>query len=58
MLPITCDACHQPAPAHDVVNYRSMEGGFRQLCGQCFNAAAARRLGLPGLEPVDFDLSA
>ena len=41
MQPITCDACRQPTPAHDVVNYGSMEGGYRQLCGRCFNEAAA-----------------
>ena len=43
MQPITCDACRQPTPAHDVVNYGSMEGGYRQLCGRCFNEAAASR---------------
>ena len=55
MQPITCDACRQPTVAHDVVNYGSMEGGYRQLCGRCFNAAAASRLGLRGFEHVDFE---
>ena len=45
MQPITCEACRQPTPAHDVVNYGSMEGGYRQLCGRCFNEAAASSLG-------------
>jgi hypothetical protein len=55
MQPITCDACHQPTPAHDVVNYGSMEGGYRRLCGRCFNGAAASRLGLQGFEHVVFE---
>jgi len=55
MQTIICDACHQPAPAHDVVNYGSMEGGYRKLCGRCFNGAAASRLGLQGFEHVVFE---
>lgn len=55
MQPITCDACRQPTVAHDVVNYRSIEGGYRQLRGRCFNEAAASRLGLQGSEHVDFE---
>ena len=55
MQPITCDACRQPTPAHDVVNYGSTEGGYRQLCGRCFNEAAASRLGLQGFEHVVFE---
>lgn len=51
----TCDACRQPTLAHDVVNYGSMEGGYRQLCGRCFNEAAASRLGLRGFEHVVFE---
>ena len=48
MQPITCDACRLPTLAHAVVNYGSMEGGYRQLCDRCFNEAAANRLGLQG----------
>ena len=55
MQPITCDACRQPTVAHDVVNYGSMEGGYRPLCGRCFNEAAARRLGVQGFEQVRFE---
>ena len=55
MPPITCDACHQPADDHDVVNYGSMEAGYRRLCGRCFNEAAATRLGLQGFEHVAFE---
>ena len=55
MQPITCDACRKPTVAHDVVNYGSMEHGYRQLCGRCFNEAAASRLGLQGFEHVSFE---
>jgi hypothetical protein len=55
MPPITCEGCRQPAPSHDVVNYGSIEGGYRQLCGRCFNEAAASRLGLQGFQHVAFE---
>ena len=55
MQPITCDACRKPTVAHDVVNYGSIEGGYRLLCGRCFNEAAASRLGLHGFEHVVFE---
>ena len=55
MQPLTCDACRQPTLSHDIVNYGSMEGGYRQLCGRCFNEAAASRLGLQGFEHVAFE---
>lgn len=55
MQPITCDACRQPTLAHDVVNYGSMEGGYRQLCSRCFNEATASRLGLQGFEHMVFE---
>jgi hypothetical protein len=37
------------------VNYGSMESGYRQLCGRCFNEAAASQLGLQGFEHVGFE---
>ena len=55
MQQITCEACHQLTAAHDVVNYGAMEGGYRQLCGRCFNAAAASRLGLTDFEHISFE---
>jgi hypothetical protein len=55
MQPITCDACRKPAASHDVVNYGSMEGGYRRLCARCFNEAAASRLRLEGFEHVGFE---
>lgn len=38
---IRCEACGTAVPAYDVVNYGSIEGGYRQLCSQCFNAKVA-----------------
>lgn len=55
MKPIPCDACRQPTAAHDVVNFGSMEDGYRQLCFRCFNEAVAGRLGLDAFEHVDFE---
>ena len=55
MQPITCDACRQPTLAHDVVNYGSMEDGYRRLCTRCFNQAAANRLGLQRFEDAAFE---
>lgn len=55
MQPITCDACQQSTPAHDVVHYGSIEGGYRKLCGRCFNETAASRLGLEGFQHVRFE---
>lgn len=55
MQQITCEACHQLTVAHDVVNYGSMEGGYRRLCGQCFNAAVASRLGQTEFEHISFE---
>jgi hypothetical protein len=55
MQPITCDVCRQLALSHDVVNYGSTVGGYQQLCGRCFNEAAASRLGLQGFEHVVFE---
>ncbi len=55
MQQITCEACRQLTAAHDVVNYGSIKGGYRQLCGRCFNAAAASRLGLTDFEHIGFE---
>ena len=48
-------ACHQLTAAHDAVNYGSIEGGYRQLCGRCFNTAAASRLGLNDFEHIELE---
>ncbi|WP_284620745.1 DUF7713 domain-containing protein [Aquabacterium humicola] len=52
---ISCDGCGEPTPAHDVVNYGSVEDGYRRLCGRCFNTDVAERAGLEGFEHVQFE---
>jgi hypothetical protein len=49
---VFCEACGTAAPAYDVVNYGSIEQGYRQLCNQCFNAEVASALGLDHFENV------
>ena len=52
---IRCEACGTATPAYDMVNYGSIEGGYRQLCGQCFNAEVASTRGLDRFENIRFD---
>jgi hypothetical protein len=39
---IRCDGCRRSAPSYDIVNYGSVERGYRRLCGQCFNTEVAK----------------
>jgi len=55
MQQILCDACGQPTRAYDVVNYGSIESGYRKLCGRCFNADVAKRAGIKDFEHVRFE---
>src|ERR1700757_2183693 len=41
-----CEQCAQPTAAYDAIHYGSVEGGYRLLCTQCFNAEVARRNGV------------
>lgn len=50
-----CDGCGQLTPSYDIVNYGSLERGYRQLCSQCFNAEVARRGGLKEFEHGRFE---
>jgi len=52
---ISCAACGLNTPPYDIVNYGSMDGGYRQLCGRCFNADVARLAGLEEFEHVRFE---
>ena len=49
---VSCDACGTAVPAYDVVNYGSIEKGYRELCSRCFNTEVARALGLEHFEHV------
>jgi hypothetical protein len=43
---VCCEACGTAAPVYDVVNYGSIEQGYRALCNRCFNAEVAAAPGL------------
>lgn len=43
---VCCSACGQTTPSYDIVNYGSIEQGYKQLCGQCFNQEIAKQEGL------------
>src|ERR1700684_3446801 len=49
---ICCDVCGTAVPTYDVVNYGSIEQGYRELCNCCFNAEVASALGLERFENV------
>ena len=50
-----CEACGSDVPGYDIVNYGSVEHGYRQLCSQCFNAEVASAQGLESFENRRFD---
>jgi hypothetical protein len=52
---IRCDGCSQITPGYDILHYRSMEQGYRHLCGRCFNTEAAHLAGLEGFEHAKFE---
>ena len=49
---VCCDACGTAVPGYDIVNYGSLEQGYRELCSRCFNAEVASTLGLERFENV------
>jgi hypothetical protein len=52
---IRCDGCSQITPNYDIVNYGSMEQGYRKLCGRCFNTEIAQLSGLERFEHAEFE---
>jgi hypothetical protein len=50
-----CDSCTRITPCYDIVNYGSIEGGYRHLCSQCFNKEVAETAGLTGFENAKFE---
>lgn len=50
-----CSNCGKVAPNYDIVHYGSIEKGYRRLCGQCFNAEAAKLGGLDKFEHLNFE---
>jgi hypothetical protein len=56
-MSIQCDSCRETVPGFDTIHYGSMEAGYRDLCGRCFNQEVAKLGGLNfehvAFEPVD-----
>ncbi len=52
---IRCDGCSQITPSYDIVNYGSMEHGYRRLCSHCFITEGAKIDGLEGFEHAKFE---
>lgn len=52
---IRCECCSQITPSYDIVNFGSMESGYRQLCSECFNMEVAKLDGLEGFEHTKFE---
>ena len=55
MRKIKCEGCGRRAPSFEVVDYGSMDTGYKQLCRRCFNMEAATAAGLDDFEHVDFE---
>lgn len=55
MVEVQCDGCGQHAPDYDIVNYGSIDGGYRALCSVCFNSEAAALGNLAGFEHMHFE---
>jgi len=51
---VQCDRCGREAPSYEAVSYGSMDDGYEQLCGRCFNAEIATVAGLDDFEHVEF----
>jgi len=52
---VRCDGCGQSTPGYNIVNYGSIEQGYRQLCSRCFNTEIAKAAGLEGFEHANFE---
>jgi len=53
--PVLCADCGEVKPGYHIVNYGSIETGYRKLCRQCFNAMVAKLAGLEGFENAQFE---
>ena len=50
-----CEECGEITPGYNTVHYGSIDGGYRQLCTRCFNAAVAELHGLDDFENIRLD---
>ena len=48
-----CKSCGRTVPDYDVINYGSVETGYRELCTKCFNTEVAESDGLDGFEHAE-----
>ena len=55
MNQIQCDGCGQLIPGYDIVNYGSIDRGYRKLCSPCFNSEVAKLAGLTEFEHIQFE---
>ena len=53
-MQIRCEGCGQLVPDYDVINYGSMDRGYKELCGRCFNSEVAKLNELDGFENPAF----
>jgi hypothetical protein len=52
---IRCADCDEFTPSYDIINYGSLEEGYRQICSRCFNVEVAKSGGLTNFEHFKFD---
>jgi len=52
---IRCASCDQITPSYEIVNYCSMEHGYREICLQCLNKEMAEAMDLVGFEHAKFE---
>lgn len=52
---IRCASCGQVTPSYEIVNYGSMEHGYKEICLQCLNKEMAEAMGLEGFEHAKFE---
>jgi hypothetical protein len=52
---VRCARCGQITPSYEIVNYGSIEQGYKQVCYQCLNKEMAEAIGLEGFEHVRFE---
>lgn len=55
MEQIQCEGCGELIPAYDIVNYGSIDRGYRKLCSACFNTEVAKLGDLAEFEHIQFE---
>jgi hypothetical protein len=55
MTTTKCEECNETVESYDIINYGSMDTGYRKICTRCFNADVAKRHGLVSFENLRLD---